>query len=89
MRELFIIVPLVMLALLVAWIISDRLKLRKERGRDYQWYLGEHPGALKNGRVHCHNCGSPRLSVQRLMNRTFLRSHVCGQCGTTLYHSKE
>lgn len=76
-------------AIVIGGIVFHHLKIAAKRAENYEWYLNEHPAALRNGRVHCHKCDCSRLSVQRLMNKTYLRAHVCTQCGTTLYHSKE
>lgn len=74
---------------IIGFLVVSQVKLARKRSQNYEWYLNEHPGAFRNGRVHCHACDNSRLSVQRLMNKTYLRAHVCTQCGTTLYHSKE
>ena len=42
-----------------------------------------------DGRVKCRHCNSASIGTERLMQNTYLRRHVCRQCGTTLYHSPE
>jgi len=75
--------------LVIGAIIYQQMQLAKKRRWNYQWYAGEFPQLVKNGRVTCYRCGSTNLGVERLMNRTFLRAHICRQCGTTLYYSSE
>lgn len=69
--------------------IYQLLKMRSLAKKNYAWYCEQHPSHVVNGRVHCCHCFCPRIAVHSLMQRTFLRAHVCCQCGETLYYSKE
>ncbi len=60
------------------------------RNCNYEWYVANNPSCKRSdGRVKCAVCGSNRITVRNLMNRTFTRAHVCVQCGETLYFSPE
>lgn len=74
---------------LIRQSVHNTRDLARRRREDFGWYKREHPNHFRAGRVHCFNCDGTRLSVRHLMNRTYLRAHVCTQCGTTLYHSRE
>ncbi len=81
----FIAVPVVMAVLAVLfWWRSYRL-----RKQSYEWYKKTYPQFVLDGRVKCHHCNSTRIGTERLMQHTYLRRHVCQQCGNTLYYSSE
>jgi len=86
MEGLFIVV---VFAAVIGIIIHQQMQLAKKRRWNYQWYAGEFPNLVKNGRVACYRCQSTNLGVERLLNKTYLRAHICRQCGTTLYYSSE
>ncbi len=69
--------------------VERRRRLQRLAERDYNWYRSEHPELITEDGVKCSNCGSSRIHVRHLMQRTFLRKHFCSQCGTTLYYSHE
>lgn len=69
--------------------LREEAAQRTRKAQDYAWYKAQHPDCCASNRVQCHECKSDRISVQRLMNRTYYRAHVCAQCGTTLYYSPE
>jgi len=73
----------------VAAIIQQYQRLQKLREQDYQWYRERYPEAIKGSRVTCNSCGSDRITVRGLMQHTYLREHVCTQCGSALYYSRE
>lgn len=81
--EFFSVVILVMLGIL--W--WNKAYRSKRLAQDYDWYTKQHP--LINGHVVCWKCGSNRILVNRGQNRTFVRTHFCGQCGEQLYYSDE
>lgn len=74
-------------------VLSMRLAGRAARIRkdhNYAWYRTTFPEhAHASGRVSCRHCGGSSVQARNLMNRTFMRAHVCAQCGTTLYFSAE
>lgn len=74
---------------IIAGVIYQQMQLAKKRRWNYQWYAGEFPNLVRNGRVACYRCQSTNLGVERLMHQTYLRAHICRQCGTTLYYSSE
>jgi len=76
-------------AVIIGTTIHQRRQLAKKRSWNYQWYSNEFPQLVKNGRVTCYQCGGSSVGVERLMNQTYLRAHICRQCGTTLYYSSE
>lgn len=56
----------------------------------FDWYRNTFPAhAHAQGRVSCRHCGGHHVRAERLMNKTFMRVHSCGQCGKTLYYSPE
>lgn len=55
----------------------------------YHWYCAQYPQQVQQHKVSCFSCGSPRIQVRALLNRTYHREHFCAQCGTTLYYSPE
>ena len=65
------------------------LRVQKLKRQNYDWYVAQNPKLVSGGRVRCLKCDSSNIGTERLMNRTFLRVHVCRQCGTALYYSKE
>jgi hypothetical protein len=64
-----------------------RIALLKRQ--NYDWYRKQHPGAFRNGRILCHKCGNDRIAIRALLQQTYLREHVCSNCGTTLFYSPE
>jgi hypothetical protein len=56
---------------------------------NFDWYRSEFPQLVSEGKVKCYKCGGSHLGTERMMNQTYMRSHICRQCGTTLYYSKE
>jgi len=57
---------------------------------DYPWYRATFPGhAHDKGKVSCRHCRNPHIQVRNLMNRSFMRVHLCNQCGKSLYFSPE
>jgi uncharacterized paraquat-inducible protein A len=63
--------------------------LTKARASNYDWYKSTYPDHVSGNRVSCLKCMGTRIHVRSLMRRTFLREHVCTQCGTALYYSAE
>ncbi|MGO4391402.1 hypothetical protein AB4Z46_08625 [Variovorax sp. M-6] len=75
---------------LLGSIASYFLKRRHFRQYGYAWYSKTFPASVRGGgRVSCRHCGSNHVAVRNLMQRTFHRAHICGQCGETLYYSPE
>ncbi len=83
------VVPIVIVALIILWIVQQQLKLRALRRQNYAWYVSTYPQCVTRSGLSCHACGGRRIHTQRLMQRTFLRAHFCAQCGDTLYYSPE
>lgn len=83
----------IVLMILLIFILAVRQSGRTARIRkahDYLWYRKTFPEhAHANGRVTCRHCGGSSVQPRNLMNRSFMRAHVCTQCGTTLYFSAE
>ena len=78
------------LVLIVGWALYQRLRRRTGPGtRDD--YVKRHPDTVRNGRVHCHNCGTSSLHVRGIgrtfFTRNLINAHICRQCGTVLYRS--
>lgn len=69
--------------------IYGALKQFKRLNRDYNWYKAQHPACVQRSRTTCHKCGGSRIGVRNLMGGTYMRAHICNDCGTTLYYSKE
>jgi len=84
--------PLVFAAFVVViiWIGSSQIRsFLNFRRYDFNWYRREFPNLVKNGQVACYQCGSNDMGVERKLERTYMRSHICRRCGTTLYYSRE
>lgn len=79
-------IPLLLFLSIAVLIYAIRAR---RASRNYDWYKRQHPQLVRDGRVKCHKCGSGHLGTERLMNRSYLRAHICRQCGTTLYYSRE
>lgn len=69
--------------------LAKKLRIAKLKKWDFNWYRSEFPHLVKNGSVTCYKCNGHNIGTERLLNQTFLRGHVCRQCGTTLYYSQE
>ena len=65
------------------------LRVQMLKRENYDWYKAQYPALVANGHVKCHKCESSNVSTERMMKRTYLRAHVCRQCGTSLYYSVE
>ena len=57
--------------------------------QNFAWYAKTYPSSMVKGRVHCHSCSSDRVHVKNVMQHTYTRAHLCGNCGTTLFYSPE
>jgi len=68
---------------------TARRRVREMKTRDYNWYKQQYPAAFKDGRPTCYSCGGKSVVVKNLMQRTFMREHLCVDCGTTLFYSSE
>lgn len=55
----------------------------------YDAYKAKHPEAMRGSRPTCFKCKGDRVFVRNIMQHTYHRAHVCGDCGTTLYYSRE
>lgn len=77
------------LVLLWSQLQQGYARMRHMQERNFDWYRASYPAHLRNGRVTCHNCSCDRINVRALMRRTYMREHVCTQCGETLYYSPE
>lgn len=84
-----VVLFVVAVILIAGNIIEHRRRLRRLADQDYNCYRSEHPDLVSRDGVKCFNCGSTRIQVRHLMQRTFLRKHFCGQCETRLYYSHE
>lgn len=87
MGALLIIIIVAFVA--VASSVQRYQRIKKFREQDYQWYRNRYLDAIKGNRVTCNSCGSDRITVRGLRQRTYLREHVCTQCGSALYYSPE
>lgn len=83
------IFPLGFLLLFVYVGISNYKNAKQMKEFDFDWYRQEFPELARNGKVTCYKCKSEKVSTERLMQRTFMRRHVCESCGTTLFYSPE
>ena len=86
----FVTIPIVIvLALVQGLVTAGRLKTNWEK-HSFAWYRATFPKhAHEHGHVSCRHCGSHKVRVTNLMNKTFMRVHACAQCGETLYFSPE
>ena len=83
------VVIVLVIAAFVAKIVSIIQGQRNARRFDFLWYQGEFPELVKDGRVACYRCRGKDVGVERKMNHSYVRSHYCRSCGTTLYYSQE
>lgn len=77
------------LALLAVVPGGQFIRMAKRKRQNFDWYKAKYPNLVSPGRVQCYHCDSTNIGTERLMNRTFLRGHVCRSCGTNLYYSPE
>lgn len=83
---LFLLIPTFIVIAVVYGIKQKAVWAR----HTFEWYRTTFPAhAHAKGRVSCRHCGSEHVRAERLLNRTFMRVHSCGQCGKTLYFSPE
>ena len=61
----------------------------RKASKNFDWYRRQYPHCVRDGCVKCNKCGSGHMGTERLMNHSYLRGHICRQCGTTLYYSRE
>ena len=65
-------------------------RIRKLQRKDFRWYQDKHQDAVsERGKVSCYSCGNRSVRVRNLLQHTYTREHFCGECGTTLFFSKE
>jgi len=57
--------------------------------KNFDWYRNSFPENVQSGRVSCRNCGSRRINIRGLGDRTYHCEHKCAGCGQTLYYSPE
>lgn len=72
----------------LSWFWHYR-RIAKLRRFNYDWYRGEFPDLVTARGVRCYRCNSSNIGTELLKQQTFLRAHVCRQCGTRLYYSQE
>jgi hypothetical protein len=86
----FITIPIVIITALVHGLVTaGRMKANWEK-HSFAWYRAAFPKhAHDEGHVSCRHCGSHKVLVTNLMNKTFMRVHACARCGETLYFSPE
>ena len=68
--------------------LTGLLSQRRYKKQNYAWYKVEHPECV-GAQVKCHACGSDKILLQKLMQHSYTRAHVCSHCGTTLFYSPE
>lgn len=91
MLETFFI-PLVIVLVIAAFAAHVVSHIRGQRNVDrfdFLWYRQEFPELVKDGRIACYRCHGKDIGVERKMNNSYVRSHYCRSCGTTLYYSRE
>lgn len=85
----FLLIFPAMFFAIMGFLIYRLLWLRKLRRQNFDWYRSNFPALFAKGKVICHRCNSSNIGTERLMQGTYLRAHVCRNCGTNLYYSKE
>lgn len=77
--------------LMMLWrqLSRNYARMKRMRGQNFDWYRTTYASHVRNGRVACRKCDCDRISVRQLMRHTYMREHVCTQCGETLYYSLE
>lgn len=70
--------------------VTNWIRVTKFQTQTYAWYRETYPKhAHTDGSVSCKNCGGRRIHIRGLLQHTYTREHVCGQCGTRLFYSPE
>lgn len=90
--ETYLAVGLLVVATVVlgTWIATTYIRRWNNfRRYDFDWYGAEFPKLVTKDQVICYKCNSADIGVERQFQQTYMRSHVCRRCGTTLYYSKE
>lgn len=78
-----------LLLLILAFLLYRFVRRQRLKAKSYDWYKAQYPQLVTGGRVRCFKCDGANVGTERMMNRMFLRAHICRQCGTVLYYSKE
>lgn len=86
-------IPVAMFVAIAAFVIyalrRNAKHVAKLKTQNFDWYREQFPNLVKGSRVSCYRCEGAGISVERMMNQTYLRRHVCRTCGTALYYSPE
>jgi hypothetical protein len=75
--------------LVICALYSHFGDIAKMKKWDFDWYRGEFPKLVSNRGVQCYKCNGSNIGTERLMGQTYMRAHICRQCGTKLYYSNE
>lgn len=79
-----------LIPILIGYVVYDHFKsISNMKKFNFDWYRRQFPEFVSNRGVKCYKCKSPKVGTERVMNRTYMRSHICRQCGTTLYYTPE
>lgn len=87
-----LLIPIIAAAIVVVAVWGSARYVRgliNFRRFDFNWYRREFPHLVQHGQVTCYSCGSNDMGIERKLQQTYVRSHVCRRCGTTLYYSRE
>lgn len=82
------IIAIILIVIGLSWFTHFRPLLQMKKW-NFDWYRAEFPALVGDRGVRCYKCNSSNIFTERLMQGIFMRAHICRQCGTKLYYSKE
>ena len=85
----FVVIPLVAGFIFIFGTSSRQKMMATYREQNFEWFKQNHPECVTDHGVKCSNCGGTKIGIQKLMRKTFMRSHSCVTCGHNLYYSAE
>jgi hypothetical protein len=81
-------VPLVIVAAFVLIGVRQRRDRAAWRSYGLDWYCSQFPEHARDD-ISCRFCGAARVVPRNLTGRGDTRAWLCGQCGETLYYSRD
>ena len=91
---MYALVPGFILVAIILFPVVGRfhkLEQAKYEEHNFTWYCTAFPSHAPGpgGKLRCRHCGSDRMRTENMMRHSYRRIHSCGQCGETLYYSRE
>ena len=76
-------------AIAIAQIVIKSNRIKELKGWNFEWYQEQYPANVVDNKVTCRKCGSGNIGTERMMDKSYMRAHICRTCGTKLYFSPE